>query len=320
MLCSGLGLAWIIEVLNKRIDHEGKIMTKDRLWKRLGKALGKEVEETPEDIDREIESAVKAIKEAEVSSLSTDEVFDGARDDADGKAFVMDLAPVFATIGSRSERIVAANELICERVFADHVSRGSGRASFEGECFVMRFSKVRDDEAFRLAMDIVNTIGTQILGDRFHSMELPGLVVVAEAGDIMDKDGSLNPDKVRTVVDGGGIAVAMEEPPETAPEWMRLLWKSQLSSTIVRAEGAEARPSEQVWQRGDDGALDPGAAGWRSLDTAAAKGEVAVGGPAKPRRELDGYAKRKSEERRRISRPFAGTDRRKAFDRRGRGH
>ena len=295
-------------------------MTKEPIWKRLGKALADDEEETPEDIDREIESAVKAIQEAEVSSLTAEEVFGGGRDDANGKAFVMDLAPVFATIGSRSERIVAANELICERVFADHVSRGQGRASFEGDCFVMRFAVARDAEAFQLAIEIVNAIGTQILGDRFHSMEIPGLVVVAEASDIMNKDGVLNPDKVRAVVDGGGIAMAMEEPPETAPEWMRLLWKNQQSATTVRAEGTEARPSEQVWQRGADGALKPGAPGWRALDAAGAMGEVAKGGPAEPRRERDQFAKRKSEERRRGSRAFAGTDRRKAFDRRGRGY
>ena len=185
----------------------------------------------------------------------------------------------------------------------------------------MRFAITRDAEAFQLAIEIVNTIGTQILGDRFHSMEVPGLVVVAEASDIMNKDGTLNSDRVRSVVDGGGIAVAMEEPPETAPEWMRLLWKNRLSSTIVRAEGAEARPTEQVWQRGADGALQPGTSGWYTLDnTPMAKGEVATGGPAEPRREIDRFAKRKSEERRSRAHAFAGTDRRKAFDRRGRGY
>ena len=66
-------------------------MGKQSLFRRVATAFREEGEESSENIDREMESAVKAIKEAEVSSLTTEEVvetlrlagaFDGERDDA----------------------------------------------------------------------------------------------------------------------------------------------------------------------------------------------------------------------------------------------
>lgn len=296
-------------------------MTKEPFWKRLGRALKEENEESAEDIDREVANAVKAIQEAEVSSVTTKEVFAG-RGQGGGKIFIMDLGPIYAAIGARSQRLMAANKLICERVFQQHVAGGRGRFSFEGDYFVLRFAGLPDAEAFELAIRIVNTVGEQILGDRFHSMAVPALVIVAELDDVLGQDGALDAARLHATIAGGGIACAMEEPPATAPEWLRLRWKHRRdAAAAASASGTPpVPPSERVWQRGADGRMGPARPGSGPLGTAATRGKTPVGGQPNGRRELSQFAKRKGEDRRKTQRSFSGDDRRTSFDRRGRGY
>lgn len=292
-------------------------MTKQPFWKRLGKALAEEEEESAADIDRAVEDAVKAIQRAEVSAITTKDVFAGWGEGG-GKVFVMDMAPIYRIIGGRSDRLAAANKLICERVFQGHVVRGLGRFSFEGDHFVMRFGGLGDAQAFQLAIDIVNAIGAQILGDRFHVMAVPGLVVVADLDTLLTHGGTIDAAKLSSAVTGGGIVFDMAEPPAGAPEWQRLQWKNRQGGGSATGARPQAVSAERLWRGGAAGMTDPAAAGWRPVQ--AAKAKPGIGTQPHGRREATQFAKRKGEDRRKVQRPFAGPDRRESFDRRGRGY
>ncbi len=93
----------------------------------------------------------------------------------------------------------------------------------------MRFTGLGPTDGFNQAAAIVNDIGTRLLRDRFLTMDIPNLVVAADAGDITGEDGSLNLEKVQAAVESGGLSLAMEKPGDDAPEWIKLRWKNESS-------------------------------------------------------------------------------------------
>ncbi len=204
-------------------------MAKKSLFSRFTSALGEDKPPTDEEIDREVEKSVEAIKQAKVETLEADGLLDLSWGEAGDMIFIMNLAPIYEILGGRKGRLARGLQETCELMFSEHVAYGGGFAFFEEDHFVMRFTGLGPTDGFNQAAAIVNDIGTRLLRDRFLTMDIPDLVVAADAGDIIGEDGWLDLEKVQAAVESGGLSLAMEKPGDDAPEWIKLLWKSKSS-------------------------------------------------------------------------------------------
>jgi hypothetical protein len=237
-------------------------MAKKSLLGRLAESLRSDEGPTATDIDNEVASAVKAINGAKIDTVDAKDVLSGGWGEAGAMVYIMDLEPLYELIGSRKGRLVAALHETCDTVFSQDVDLGDGRATFRGDQFFMRFFKTDKTEGFRKAATIINEIGTRIFGDRFLPMEIPNLLVVADAADITNADGSLNSEMAAAVVQSGGLSVAMDKPGTDTPGWLSMRWNSifgsgasDIGSTKEPDSGPEPIPewSEQEREKRDTG-------------------------------------------------------------------
>ncbi len=207
-------------------------MAKKSLFSRLASALGEDEPLTDEEIDRDVEKTVEAIKQAKVETLEADGLLDVSWGEAGDMVYIMSLAPIYEVVGGRAGKMAANLQKTCEFMFSKHVGRGGGRTSLEEDHFVMRFTGLGPTDGFNQAAAIVNDIGTRLLRDRFLTMDVPDLVVAADAGYITGEDGSLYLEKVLAVVECGGLFLSLEKPGDDAPEWIKLRWKYESSEAV----------------------------------------------------------------------------------------
>ena len=172
---------------------------KDKFFSKIMKALKDGEEETAEDIDRQLEAEVTRIKSTAVSTLSAEDVLGGGYGEAGDFVYIMDLAPMFDMIGGSTGRLAANLVDTCEVVFMRHLGPKGGRSFVQANRFIMRFAGAKDDEGWQRSATIINDIGNRILGERFESMEVPELMVMAKVADISYGDGKLDTDKLDTV-------------------------------------------------------------------------------------------------------------------------
>jgi len=304
----------------KPVKKTAKKPAKKSLFSRLTGAFqeehvdfsGKKIDpgQTAADIDRGIENEIEAIKKAKVKTISGDKLFDGGWGEAGDMVNIMDLTPVYAMIGGRTGRQADNLRETCGRVFSQHTESGKGKALIKGDQFVMRFLGASESQGFHLAAIIVNDIGTRILGNRFESMDVPGLLVVADAADVINADGTLNTEKAAAVVDSGGRAVEINKPGPDAPQWLQLRWNKrdtwgQAAMVRTAAGRKDKSGSEPIWV--------PQASGSDSREF------TRQGQDRGLKRDADEFAQRSGKDRRHAKRPFPGRDQRHSFDRRGRG-
>ncbi len=264
-------------------------MAKESFIHRISKRLGEPEEIKPEDIDREVEAAIEAIKAEKTEILDGAEVLKDNRGEADGKAakaYVMDLAPIYKIIGGMKGRLAENLRQSCKREFAAQSIKGHDRSSLEDNLFLMRFYDLDENRGFAKAATIVNTICTGLLGNRFETLEIPSLLIAADVRDITNGDGSLNMDGLLATVEAGGSPVLFDKPGDDAPQWVKLRWRKEVRDLKIREIKIKAKPKPA----------------------------------ARPARTPDDTVKRSRAERRKSTRSFKGNDRRKSFDRRGRGY
>lgn len=166
----------------------------------------------------------------------------------------------------------------------------------------MQLTGLSDEEGFHRASEIVNLIGTQILGNRFAKLQVPGLLVSAKVGDVTNKDGTLNMKAVSNAAKDGGIAIPMKEPEEHDPVWVKLRWKSKLSGRGKYAgmSAKERNMTEQDWE--------------------VLKREAKKHKQERVVRDRSQWVTRSQQDRRQKLKKIEVQDRRHSFDRRGRGH
>jgi len=166
-------------------------------------------------------------------------------------------------------------------------------------------------------------------------MEVPALVVVADAASITNKDGSLNLEKANAVVKSGGLSVAMDAPDPDAPLWLRQRWDNPLGGGegIMVRDGADtvAAPADPKWIGGSDAGPEPGAPDWHATETRPdhisteewqeiqISRKTAQDTAEKHKRSQEEWLNRGYQDRRKAFRGFKGSDKRVAMDRRGRG-
>ena len=210
-------------------------------------------DESADDIDRQVETAVRAIKRSQDETVDGASVLLGHWGNAGDLVYVMDLEPIYDAIGGHDGLIGQRLEEICENLFAHHVAEGEGHAGVRGDLFLMLFVEPSDFIGFRNAAEIANDIGTQMMGERFKIIDIPDLVVIADAADISDDNGRLDLGKARAVVNQGGMRFTMDEPGPDDPHWLRQRWrKAQSAAKIVNTEWTELhrrKPSDPDWVR-----------------------------------------------------------------------
>lgn len=264
--------------------------------------------ETHADIIAELAAEVKAIKETKREAVAADSVFGQNWGDAGDLIFVINLVPMYDLIGGREGRLAESLRATCKTEFAENIGGKRGRGTFQRDCFFMRFYDLRDQAGLEEAVKIVNKIGYRTFGESFKTMEVPELLVAADAADITTR-GELDITKAKEVISKGGVDLNFAEPTDRAPRWMKLIWQKVTQKQTVAAV-EKAKRKEPVWQVAQPDSdtkrkkQDPG---WVQ-----AKVE-------KERRTSRDQVKRGTD-RRKVQRSFEGSNRRMTFDRRGRGY
>lgn len=253
---------------------------------KLTERFSEPAEKSAAEIDRELAAAVEAIRTEKVEILAGKKVLKGSAGAAGGKVYIMDLKPIYGLIGGSKGRVAEHLREACHKEFAERGVKGRDQATLEGDLFVMRFAGIGDQEGFKRAATIVNTIGMDLLGSRFETLEVPDLLVATSADVAFNPDGSANPDALRAAVESGGAPVSMDEPDDDAPHWIKLRWKEEARKFQLRTQEFQA------------------------------KAEAARRSTRRP----GDYAKRRIGDRRGQTKLFKGGDKRKILDRRGRGY
>lgn len=232
-------------------------MAKRSFFSKLTGGSKKDEDKLIKDLDRELEEAVAAIQDSETETLDAKEVLSASWGEAGDTLFIMNLVPIFEMIGGRSGRLAENLRDACTRVFSQHTSPPD-HAGVKGDHFVMRFTGSNDEESFRSAAAIVNTVGRGILGDRFETMEVPELIVMAEVSSVTNPDGSLNSEKIEAEVKRGGVPlVAMDEPSDDAPHWIKLLWEKKISGAEFFIEPLKPASSGEAQKKDAPAAAEP---------------------------------------------------------------
>lgn len=160
------------------------------------------------DIDAETEAAVRSIETRSTIDVQADRVLETGWGKPGDMVYIMDLEPIYKIIGSRTGRTATNLRESCKSVFAKYVLPGKGKAGIVGDSFFLRFYTLGESEGFHRAAVITNEIGTGILGDRFAKLDVPDLIIAADAQDITNSDGSLNEARSASVIRSGGAKIA----------------------------------------------------------------------------------------------------------------
>jgi hypothetical protein len=227
-------------------------MSKKSFINKLSERLSEPAEKSSEELDRELAASVEAIKAEKVETLEGEKVLSSGDDSkAGGKVYILDLDPLYGLIGGSEGRLAENLRENCDKEFAGRSVEGRDQATLEGDLFVMRFAGISDQEGFILAATIVNTIGKELLGSRFETMEVPDLLVVASAAVAFNPDGSPNLAAMRTSVKDGGLPVSMTEPDDDAPRWVKLRWKKEVRDFQRRTQEFKAKSEAAQRPSGD---------------------------------------------------------------------
>lgn len=263
-------------------------MSKPSLFARISKAFLEPAERSIEDIDHEVEAAVHDIQSAVLETLDGASVLGQSTVESGDTFFILDLAPFYNMIGGHDGRLAGGVAESCNRVFAHYAQSPADRGTFEGDFFMMLFHHCPNEEGFGRAAIIVNEIGKFILSDRFETMEVPDLLVAVKAKDVLNRDGTINLERMEDKVIDGGIYVPMDTPPKDAPHWVKLRHERQQEMIELQAIHHKSKDQDLEWTYAE--------------------------------RNGNALKARSMRERRRVKITFVGTERRKAFDRRGRGY
>ncbi len=252
------------------------------------KSLISSPERSIEDIDQEIEEAVEVIRTTSFETVKGESILRQSPPESGDTFFIIDLAPIYAVIGQRYGRLADSVGESCSRVFNSMCPAPQDRGVFEGNFFMMLFEDPDLEAGYLRAAKITNEIGAFILSDRFEAMNIPDMITVLKANDITNRDGSINIPRMEEKSLMGGIPIQLCEPPENAPEWHKILFErhpEELKFVELNHE-----------HKGDD-------LNWSYITSSTVQQKL-------PRAMRD---------RRQIKMPYTGHDRRKSFDRRGRG-
>lgn len=266
-------------------------------------------EETHADIIEELKAEVKAIQETERETVDGAGLFSQEWGKAGDLVFMINLVPMYKLIGGKEGRLAESLRETCKAEFNENIGGQRGRGTFQRDCFFMRFYDLGDQAGLEEAVKIVNKIGYRTFGNSFEKMEVPELLVAADAADITT-NGKLDASKAQDVIATGGVDLAFSEPDDRAPRWMKLVW--QKVTQRQKLSGIEKKKKKELnWEEAKP--LDTGR---RKRPSEPQWVEAKVD---KEHRSSGDFVTRGAD-RRIKKQSFEGRNRRETFDRRGRGY
>ena len=164
---------------------------------------------------------MQAIQETERETVDGAGVFSQQWGGKGDLVFIINLDPMYKLIGGKEGRLAESLRETCKAEFNENIGSARGRGSFERDCFMMKFHDLGDQARLEEAVKIVNKIGFRTFGASFEKMEVPELLVAADAGDITT-NGKLDMAKTKEVIAQGGVELEFSEPSARAPRWMKL--------------------------------------------------------------------------------------------------
>ncbi len=96
------------------------------------------------------------------------------------------------------------------------------------------------------AVKIVNKIGFLTFGKSFGEIEVPELLVAADAADITT-NGKLDSAKAQGVIAEDGVDLEIEETLGNAPHWMKLVWQ-KVTKRQKLASMKQKKKKESAWE------------------------------------------------------------------------
>ncbi|MCW8915811.1 MAG: hypothetical protein OQK24_08150 [Magnetovibrio sp.] len=240
------------------------------------------------EIDQEVEEAVKEIRSTSFETVKGESILRQSPPDSGDTFFIMDLAPIYNVIGDRHGRLADSVAESCYRVFNSMCPAEKDRGVFEGDFFMMLFEDPDLEAGYLRAAKIINEIGEFILSDRFKAINIPDMLTAIKVNDITNRDGTINATRLEEKSLNGGMPIQLHEPPDNAPEWHKMLFEHHPKELKFVELDHEHKEENLNWSY------------------------ITAGGNVQnfPRAMRD---------RRQIKMAITGHDRRKSFDRRGRG-
>ncbi|MBG02635.1 MAG: hypothetical protein CMM59_00980 [Rhodospirillaceae bacterium] len=223
--------------------------------------------------------------------------------------FIINLDPMYKLIGGKEGRLAESLRETCKAEFNENIGSARGRGSFERDCFMMKFHDLGDQAGLEEAMKIENKIGFRTFGASFEKMEVPKLLVAADAGDITT-NGKLDMAKTKEVIAQGGVELEFSEPSARAPRWMKLIWEKATQRQKLAAMKPEKKKKDPQWEM-----ASPDAESRRRKDAP----QWVENKIEKNRRSASDFVTRGPDSRLKQG-SFEGRNRRETFDRRGRGY
>ena len=269
----------------------------------------KQKEETHADLIEELKAEVKAIQETERESVDGDSLFGQEWGGKGELVFIINLVPMYKLIGGRDGRLAESLRETCKNEFAENIGGQRGRGTFQRDCFFMKFYDMGDQAGLEEAVKIVNKIGYRTFGKSFGEMEVPELLVAADAADITT-NGKLDPARAKLVIAAGGVDLDFQEPTEKAPRWMKLVWQ-KVTQKQKLAKVATKKKKEAAWESAIP------VEGGRSRRS---KEPEWVAVKVEKESRSSGDLVIRGADRRHKKQTFDGQNRRETFDRRGRGY
>jgi hypothetical protein len=209
-------------------------------------------EETHADLIDEFKVEVKAIQDTERQSSDDGSLFG---QDWSGKGelvFIINLLPMYELIGGRDGRIAESLPETCKNEFAENIGGQRARGTLQGDCFLMKFHDMGDQDGLEEAAKVVNKIGYRTFGKSFGEMEVSELLIAADAAEIT-AHGKLDLAMAKSVIAAGGVDLAFQKPVEIAPQWMKLAWqktaqKQKLAKITTNQKITTNHGKEVVWE------------------------------------------------------------------------
>ena len=195
-----------------------------------------------------------------VSAVEQDEVFSEDQG-IFGKVYVLSLNEFYEALGGRSGRLAESLLLICESVFAERTGPHDGFSLVGDDHYVFRFGNLDDRKALITAANIIEEIGTKLLGESFiKSGQFKAILATVGAGQIVDADGALDEAKVSAAAEAARAAAAKPAAAAAAdePQWRALNHVDLAADNKWVGVGAAAGEENQ----------------WRALDRGKKKDDI----------------------------------------------
>lgn len=206
-----------------------------------------------------------------------------------GTLYLISLADIFEALGERSSRLREAVQLICRRAVERHLGGDDTCEIEQRDVYALRISGANDEEAWKKVIAIVDEVGVNVLGERYvRSKTNPMIrIAISEAADLHDENG----------FSGVEAAHALEKVRGRSHSEIFGDWKE-----FQAGKGGKTRGEWTAFRHAGHGS---GSAIPLSGTTGPQKGS---------------FRTRTAAERRKSKVLFKGQDRRRHFDRRGRGY